>query len=84
MMVDPDLIQQLPLKDKTGLGDGNKTESYMVVTGLVLSLVVIMLVAILGWVFYAYRNPTSRSGQVLIRAKSGRHGLFRSGSTGVA
>ena len=82
MMVDPDLIQQLPLKDKTG--DGDKTESYMVVTALVLSLVVITLVAILGWVFYAYRNPTSRSGQVLIRVKSGRQGLFRSGSTGLA
>ena len=82
-MIDPELTQQqLPLKDKTGLEeeDGDKTGSYVVVIALVLSLVVIMLVGILGLAFYAYRNPTSRSGQFLIRATA-KNGLFRTGST---
>lgn len=63
----------IPFQDETcqtdlqQLGVG-KTQSNVVVIAVVLSIVVIMLVAILGWVLYAYRNPTSRSGQLLIRS----------------
>ena len=74
MMVDDTLIRSLPLKD----GDG--TAAYVVVIALVLSLVVIMLVAIIGWVFYAYRNPTTHSGQLLIRSTA-KNRIFRSAST---
>ena len=72
MMVDEQLIQSLPL-------DG-ATQPYIIIIALVLSLVVIMLVGMLGWVFYAYRNPTTRSGQILIRSTA-KSRLFRSPST---
>ena len=72
MMVDEKLIQPLPL-------DGG-TQPFIIIIALVLSLVVIMLVAMLGWVLYAYRNPTTRSGQILIRSTA-KSRLFRSPST---
>ena len=72
MMVDENLIQSLPL-------DGG-TQPFIIIIALVLSLVVIMLVAMLGWVLYAYRNPTTRSGQILIRSTA-KSRLFRSPST---
>jgi len=72
MMVDEKLIQSLPL-------DGG-TQPFIIIIALVLSLVVIMLVAMLGWVLYAYRNPTTRSGQILIRSTA-KSRLFRSPST---
>ena len=73
MMVDDELIQSLPYE--------NGPEPYVIIIALVLSLAVIMLVAILGWVFYAYRNPTTRSGQILIRSTTAKNRLFRSPST---
>ena len=72
MMVDDELILSLPYE--------NGPEPYVIIIALILSLVVIMLVAILGWVFYAYRNPTTRSGQILIRSTA-KSRLFRSPST---
>ena len=75
MMVDEKhLVQNLPLID-----DG--PTPYVVIIALVLSMVAITVVALLGWVFYAYRNPTSSSGQFLIRSTAGKHRLFRSPST---
>lgn len=75
MMVDEKhLVQNLPLTD-----DG--PTPYVVIIALVLSMVAITVVALLGWVFYAYRNPTSSSGQFLIRSTAGKHRLFRSPST---
>ena len=66
--------KNLPLTD-----DG--PTPYVVIIALVLSMVAITVVALLGWVFYAYRNPTSSSGQFLIRSTAGKHRLFRSPST---
>jgi len=63
VMVDKKRIPKLPLQDKDK-GNG----SYVIILVLVLSFVVIIIVAMLGWVFYAYRNPTTRSGQTLIKA----------------
>merc|ERR1712096_208054 len=63
IMVDEKLIPKLSLQDKDK-GNG----SYVIILVLVLSFVVIIIVAMLGWVFYAYRNPTTRSGQTLIKA----------------
>ena len=73
MMVDDELIQSLPYE--------NGTAPYVIIIALLLCLVLIMLVAILGWVFYAYRNPTTRSGQILIRSTAAKSRLFRSPST---
>merc|ERR1712038_327287 len=72
MMVDDELIKSLPYE--------NGTAPYVIIIALLLCLVLIMLVAILGWVFYAYRNPTTRSGQILIRSTA-KSRLFRSPST---
>jgi len=74
MMVDETLIQNLPFQN------GGGAEPYVIIVALILSLVVIMLVAMLGWVFYAYRNPTTRSGQFLIRSTA-KNRLSRSPST---
>ena len=75
MMIEDKAIRNLPLNS-----GGGGTAAYAVVIALVLSLVVVMLVAMLGWVFYAYRNPTTRSGQILIRSTA-KNRLFRSPST---
>jgi len=72
MMVDDELIKSLPYE--------NGAAPYVIIIVLLLCLVLIMLVAILGWVFYAYRNPTTRSGQILIRSTA-KSRLFRSPST---
>ena len=68
-----DQDQNLPLTD-----DG--PTPYVVIIALVLSMVAITVVALLGWVYYAYRKPTSSSGQFLIRFTRGNR-LFRFPST---
>jgi len=65
---------QQSLKQFT-MGEDDGIESYVII--LVLSLVVIILIAVLGWVFYAWSYPTTRSGQILIRSTS-KYRVFRS------
>ena len=68
-----DQDQNLPLTD-----DGPK--SYVGIIAVVISMAAITVVALLGWFYYAYRKPTSSSGQFLIRFTSGNQ-LFRFPST---
>ena len=53
---------------------------YVGIIAVVLSMAAITVVSLLGWVFYAYRNPTSRSGRFLIRSTRDNR-LFRFPST---
>merc|ERR1712150_471024 len=73
MMVDETMVKNLPYQINGGEGGA---EPYVIIVALILSVVVIMLVGMLGWVFYAYRNPTARSGQILIRSTA-KNRLFR-------
>lgn len=48
-------------------GNGAKTGAAGFAVGLLLPLVVVM--SLVFWVFYAYRNPHTKSGQLLIQVR---------------
>ena len=78
MMVDEENLKQdwyLDQEENLTLTDDGPT-SYVGIIAVVFCMAAITVVSILGWVFYAYKNPTSRSGQFLIRSTHGNW-LFR-------
>ena len=82
MMVDEENLKQdwyLDQEENLPLTDDGHT-SYVGIIAVVLSMAAITVVSLLGWVFYAYRNPTSRSGRFLIRSTRDNR-LFRFPST---
>ena len=84
MMYDEENLKQdwtryLDHEQNFPLADDGPTP-YVGIIAVVLSMAAITAVSLLGWVFYAYRNPTSRSGRFLIRSTRDNR-LFRFPST---
>ena len=67
------LEQNLTLTD-------DEPASYVGIIAVFISMAAITVVALLGWVFFAYRKPSSSSGQFLFRFNRGNR-LFRFPST---
>ena len=76
MMVDEENLKQDWTLGQDWYLDHDGPTSYVAIIAVVLSMTAITVVSLLGLVFYAYRNPTSRSGRFLIRSTHGNR-LFR-------